>query len=200
MRNTRSLRNVFCWRSNLSNDDIIPQRPGLKTGVKTFILWSETGSGFREPAAHSHHEFPGRSTPLPWVSTPTPTTHPTKQSNLMGKITLLNIQAKNVLISYQIILQIFLFIHFRSAIVTLHPCILCLSLTSLRTSLSKTSISWYLRQFQRLCFYFTVILDSFSLSKRSPWLNKLKILYIHVSNILGPSRSCRVNNNNNKTN
>ena len=136
----------------------------------------------------------------PQVSTPTPTTHLTKQSNLMGKRTFLNIQAKDVLISYKITLQIFLFIHFRSTIVTLHPCILCLSLTSLRTSLSKISVSQYLRQFQRLCFYFTVILDSFSLSKRSPWLNKLKILYIHVSDILDPNRSFRVKNNNNKTN
>ena len=135
----------------------------------------------------------------PRVSTPTPTTYLTKQSNLMGKRTFLNIQAKDVLISYKITLQIFLFIHFRSTIVTLHPCILCLSLTSLHTSLSKISISWHLHQFYHLCPYFTVILDSFSLSKRSPWLNKLKILYIHLSNILGPSRSCRVNNNNNKT-
>ena len=129
-------KKCFCWRSNRSIDDIIPWRTGLKTGVKNFIFWSEIGSGFREPAAHPHHEFPGRSTPLPRVSTPTPTTHPTKQSNLMGRITLLNIQAKIFLISYQITLQIFLFIHFRSTItVTLHPCILCLSLTSLRTSL-----------------------------------------------------------------
>ena len=110
----------------------------------------------------------------------------------MGKKTFLNIPARYVLISHQITLQIFLFIHFRSTIVTLHPCLLCLSLTSLRTSLSKISISLYLRQFQRLCFYFTVILDSFFLSKRSPWLNKLKILYIHISDILDPNRSFRV--------
>ena len=145
---TQSLRNLFCWRSNLSNDDIIPWRQGLKTGVKNFIFWSEIGSEFREPAAHPHHEFPLRSTPRPRVSTSAPTTHPTKQSNLMGKRTFLNIQAKDVLISYQItLLQIFLFIHFRSTIVSLHPGILRLSLTSLRTSLSKISISWYLRQF-----------------------------------------------------
>ena len=163
--------------------------------MKNFIFWSEIGSEFREPAAHPHHEFPLRSTPRPRVSTSAPTTHPTKQSNLMGKRTFLNIQAKDVLISYQItLLQIFLFIHFRSTIVSLHPGILRLSLTSLRTSLSKISISWYLRQFQRLCFYFIVILDSFSLSKRSsPWINKLKILYIHISDILDPKRSFRVN-------
>ena len=59
-----------------NNDDIIPQRPGLKTGVKNFIFSSEIGSGFREPAAHPHHEFPGRSTPLPRVRTPTPTPPP----------------------------------------------------------------------------------------------------------------------------
>ena len=181
----------FCWRSNLSNEDIIPQRPGLKTDVKNFIFWSEIGSGFVEPAAHPHHEFPEGSTPLTRVSTPTPTTQPTKQSNLMGKRTFLNIQAKDVLISYQITLQIFLYIHFRSIIVTLHPFILRLSLTSLRSSLSMISVSLYLRQFQRLCFYFIVILNSFSLPIRLPWLNKLKILYTHISDILA---------NNNKTN
>ena len=58
-------KKCFCWRSNRSIDDIIPWRTGLKTGVKNFIFWSEIGSGFREPAAHPHHEFPGRSTPLP---------------------------------------------------------------------------------------------------------------------------------------
>ena len=102
--------------------------PGLKTGVKNFIFWSEIGSGFREPAAHPHHEFPGRRTPLPRVSTPAPTTHPTKQSNLMGKRTFLNIQAKDVLISYQITLQIFLFIHFRSTIYISHTPSLYLTL------------------------------------------------------------------------
>ena len=39
------LRNLFCWCSNLSNDDIISKRPGLKTGVKNDIIWSE-----QEPA------------------------------------------------------------------------------------------------------------------------------------------------------
>ena len=26
-------KNFFCWRSNPSNDDIISQKPGLKTGM-----------------------------------------------------------------------------------------------------------------------------------------------------------------------
>ena len=35
------LRILFCWRSNLSNNDIISQRPGLETGVKmTFLVWN----------------------------------------------------------------------------------------------------------------------------------------------------------------
>ena len=70
--------------------------------VENYIFWSEVGSGFGEPGCTPHQEFPGLNTPLPRVSTPTPTTHPTKQSNLMGKRTFLNIQAKDVLISYQI--------------------------------------------------------------------------------------------------
>ena len=83
--------------------------------MENFIFWSEIGSGFREPAAHTHYEFPGRSTPLPAVSTPTPTTTSSPaQSNLMGKKTFLNTQARYVFISYQITLQIFLFIHFSS--------------------------------------------------------------------------------------
>ena len=43
------LRIFFCACSNLSNDEIISQRPDLKTGVKNDIYWSETGSGFGEP-------------------------------------------------------------------------------------------------------------------------------------------------------
>ena len=43
----------FCPRSNRSNhtgnDDIISQRPDLKTGVKNGIFWSEIGSGFGKP-------------------------------------------------------------------------------------------------------------------------------------------------------
>ena len=42
------LRNFFCACSNLSNDEIISQRPGLKTGVKNDNFWSEIGSGFGE--------------------------------------------------------------------------------------------------------------------------------------------------------
>ena len=32
------LRNLFCWRSNVSNDDIISERRGLKTGVTNDIF------------------------------------------------------------------------------------------------------------------------------------------------------------------
>ena len=45
------LRNLFCAFSNLSNDEIISQRPGLKTGVKNDIFWSEIGSGCGEPGS-----------------------------------------------------------------------------------------------------------------------------------------------------
>ena len=34
----------------LSSDDIISQRPGMKTFVKFYIFWSEIGSGFGEPS------------------------------------------------------------------------------------------------------------------------------------------------------
>ena len=34
--------------ANLSNDAIIPLRPGLKTDVKNYIFWCEIGSGFGE--------------------------------------------------------------------------------------------------------------------------------------------------------
>ena len=55
------LRNLFCCCSNLSNDDIISERPGLrigmnfrgepglKTGVKNDNFWSKIGSAFGEP-------------------------------------------------------------------------------------------------------------------------------------------------------
>ena len=37
-------------KSALSNDNTISAyRPGLKTGVKNYIFWSEIGSGFEEP-------------------------------------------------------------------------------------------------------------------------------------------------------
>ena len=37
----------FCWRPNLSNNDIISYRPDLKTSVKNF--WSKIESRFGEP-------------------------------------------------------------------------------------------------------------------------------------------------------
>ena len=42
------LRNLFCYFSNLSNDDKISWRPGLKTGMKSANFWSELGSGIGE--------------------------------------------------------------------------------------------------------------------------------------------------------
>ena len=43
----------FCWHFSVSNDDIISQRPGLKTepGLKAVvdIFWFEIGLGFEEP-------------------------------------------------------------------------------------------------------------------------------------------------------
>ena len=57
-------KNHFCRCSYLvylSNDDIISWGPGLKTGVKSDISWSETGSGFwrtgRTPTKNSQ-EYP----------------------------------------------------------------------------------------------------------------------------------------------
>ena len=60
----------FCWRSNLSNDNIISAyarsdngngfleaRSKIRCGKWQFF-WSEKGSGFGEPAAHPHREFP----------------------------------------------------------------------------------------------------------------------------------------------
>ena len=57
------LRNLFSWRSNLSNDDIISQGPGLKTGEKndTFSR-SGIGSGFGEPGGPPPPRIP-RTTP-----------------------------------------------------------------------------------------------------------------------------------------
>ena len=63
----------FCWRSNLSNGDIISvlckhecyvlsPPPGLKTGVEIDIFWSVIRSEFGEPGGTS----PPRSTPLSW--------------------------------------------------------------------------------------------------------------------------------------
>ena len=61
------LRNSFCCCSNLSNNGIIFQRPGLKTGVKNDIFWSQIGSGFGEPG--------GRPPPRILRSTPSPGTY-----------------------------------------------------------------------------------------------------------------------------
>ena len=49
-----NFKKSFIWRSNLDLD-IFPWRPGLKTGVKNAMFWSQIG----EPAAHSHQKFPG---------------------------------------------------------------------------------------------------------------------------------------------
>ena len=45
------LRNRFCCCSNLSNNDIISQRPGLNKGVKSGIFLPEIVSGFGEPGS-----------------------------------------------------------------------------------------------------------------------------------------------------
>ena len=58
------LRNSFCCCSNLSNNGIIFQRPGLKTGVQNDIFWSEIGSGFGEPGDRPPPRIL-RSTPSP---------------------------------------------------------------------------------------------------------------------------------------
>ena len=56
------LKNVFCWRCKLSNDDIISQRSGLKTGVENDMFWSEIGPGFKTRGGTRPPRFP-RSTP-----------------------------------------------------------------------------------------------------------------------------------------
>ena len=56
------LRNLFRRRSNLSNDGIISQRPGLKTEVKNNIFWPEMGLGFLGTSRHTPSRIP-RSTP-----------------------------------------------------------------------------------------------------------------------------------------
>ena len=56
-------KKTFCWCSNLSNDDIISWRTGLKMGVKNDIFWSEIGSGFWEPCGTPPPRIP-RNTPL----------------------------------------------------------------------------------------------------------------------------------------
>ena len=55
--------NIFCLRSNLSNDNIISaQRPGLKTGVENYTFWGLNWLGFEEPGGTSPPMIP-RSTP-----------------------------------------------------------------------------------------------------------------------------------------
>ena len=49
-----NFKKSFIWHSYLDLD-IFPWRPGLKTGVKNAMFWSQIG----EPAAHSHQKFPG---------------------------------------------------------------------------------------------------------------------------------------------
>ena len=55
----------FSWHSNLSNDNIISKRPGMKTGVKNAIFGSEIGSGFQELSGAS-------SSRIPWSNAPSP--------------------------------------------------------------------------------------------------------------------------------
>ena len=73
-------KSFCCCCSNLSNDDIITEipglkteigfyRPGLKTGVKNDIIWSEIRARFREPGGESPPRIP-RSTPLGQLLSP----------------------------------------------------------------------------------------------------------------------------------
>ena len=70
------LRYLFCCCSNLSIDDIISLRPGLRMGIDfrgqvwkwvwkiSDIFWCEIGSGFGEPGGTPPPRIP-RITPLP---------------------------------------------------------------------------------------------------------------------------------------
>ena len=50
MRIRNAFEEIFCLRSNLSNDEIISaDRPGLKTGMENDIFGAGIGSGFGEP-------------------------------------------------------------------------------------------------------------------------------------------------------
>ena len=49
----------FMLFSNLSNDDMISLRPGLKTGAKNDIFSSEIGSGFGEQGGMPPRRIPG---------------------------------------------------------------------------------------------------------------------------------------------
>ena len=60
------LKKSFCWLSKLSNHDIFRKRIWIKEArsenrLERDILWSEIGSGFKEPAAHPYQEFAGVS-------------------------------------------------------------------------------------------------------------------------------------------
>ena len=56
----------FSWRSNLSNENIISTRPGMKMGVKSAIFWSEIGAGFQELCSASSSRIPrSNAPPLP---------------------------------------------------------------------------------------------------------------------------------------
>ena len=52
----------FCFRSNLSNDDMIS---GLKSENGKLQFWSEIGSGFEESGGTPHKEFPRLPPPPP---------------------------------------------------------------------------------------------------------------------------------------
>ena len=57
------LKNLFCWRSDSGNYDIIYQRPGLKTGVRKDIYRPEIGSGFGEPGGTPPPRIPRSTSP-----------------------------------------------------------------------------------------------------------------------------------------
>ena len=56
-------RNLFSCCSNISNNDIIFKRPGLKTGVKNDILGLKRGQDFENSASHPYQDFPEVSPP-----------------------------------------------------------------------------------------------------------------------------------------
>ena len=57
-----NFKKSFMLRSNLSNDDMISWRPGLKTGAKNDIFSPDIGSGFVEPGGIRPRKIP-RSNP-----------------------------------------------------------------------------------------------------------------------------------------
>ena len=66
MRIRNAFEEIFCLRSNLSNDEIISaERPGLKTGVENDIFGAGIGSGFGEPGGAPPPRIP-RSNPHPY--------------------------------------------------------------------------------------------------------------------------------------